>query len=105
MQVLTQMFAWVFRLFLLVIGALFVAGLMTLAMVFLVVALLWSAVTGQKHPAQQVWARARATQQQVWRQASRAERGGTGSARSSASKQTDDRLQDVTDVQDLSDKR
>lgn len=101
MDMLNQMFALVFRLFLAMIGAVFVLGLMALALVFLVVALIWSAITGQKHPVQQVWARARSTQQQVW-QASRGRRDRAGAAPSNT--RTGDALQDVTDVQDVSDK-
>ena len=101
MDVLNQIFALVFRLFLAVIGAVFVLGLMALAVVFLVVALIWSAITGQKHPVQQVWARARSTQQQVW-QASRGRRNSGESTGGSA--RTGEVLQDVTDVQDVSEK-
>jgi uncharacterized membrane protein len=102
MDAMNQIFALVFRLFLAAIGAIFVLGLMALAVVFLLAALLWSAITGQKHPVQQVWARARSTQQQVWRAS------GGGRWRSDPAGNTvhkDGAIQDVTDVQDVSEKR
>jgi uncharacterized membrane protein len=102
MDTLNQLFAFVLRLFLAVVGAIFVLGLMALAVVFLCAAWLWSAITGQKHPVQQVWARARSTQQQVWRAS-----GGRRARNDTAERETqkDDVLQDVTDVEDLSNKR
>jgi hypothetical protein len=108
MDVLNQLFAFFFRALLLVVGVVFVVGLMSLAMVFLVVAMLWSLITGQKHPVHVVWQRARSTREQVWR-ASRGEgRFGGASRRSgpvSDAQETSVDASDVTDVRDLSQRR
>ena len=102
MDLINQLFAFFFRTFLLVVGLVFVLGLMALASVFLLVAVVWSLITGQKHPVQVVWQRARSTRDQVWR----ASRGGRfGQVPVSDAHETHVETSDVTDVQDISAKR
>lgn len=105
MEFINSLFAFFFRAFLLVIGMVFLLGMMAFVAVFLLVAVVWSLLTGQKHPVNVVWSRARSTQQQVWR-ASRG--GGFGSATSHTTEQSSassQRLDDITDVQDVSDRK
>ena len=105
MEFINSLFAFFFRAFLLVIGAVFVMGLMAFVAVFLLVAVVWSLLTGQKHPVNVVWSRARSTQQQVWR-ASRG--GGFGATPGQAPEPTSapsPQLDDITDVQDVSDRK
>ncbi len=103
MDLINQLFAFFFRALLLVVGLVFVLGLMALASVFLLVAMLWSLITGQKHPVHVVWQRARSTRDQVWR-ASR-DGGFARRGRQTAAQDVPERPVDaaqITDVQDIS---
>lgn len=102
MDLINQLFAFFLRAFLLVVGMVFVLGLMAFAALFLLVAVVWSLITGKKHPVHVVWQRARSTRDQVWR-ASRG--GGFGRKDTAETNESRRALADITDVQDLSDKR
>jgi hypothetical protein len=104
-EFINSLFSFFFRALLLVVGVVFLLGMMALVSVFLLLAVLWSLLTGQKNPVNVVWSRARTTQQQVWR----ASRGGGFGARPTHHEEVvpevpPQKLGDITDVQDVSDR-
>lgn len=100
MDLINQLFAFFFRALLLVVGLVFVVGMMALASVFLLLALIWSVLTGQKHPVHVVWQRTRSTRDQVWQASRRARPFGQSSV--SEARETQSKPSDITDVQDIS---
>jgi hypothetical protein len=107
MELINSLFSFFFRALLLVVGTVFLLAMMALVAVFLLVAVLWSLITGQKHPVHVVWSRARSTQQQVWR-ASRGGGVGPSPQRSEDARPETpqhQQLDDITDVQDLSERK
>ena len=102
MEFINRLIGALFRVVLMLTGLVFVAGLLLVAMMALALSMLWSLITGQKHPVTMVWSRFRQTQDAVWR-ASQRGRPTTGSSQDtgeSASRRH--AIDDVVDVEDIS---
>jgi len=67
MEFINRLIGALFRIVLMLTGLVFVAGLMLLAITALALSLLWSLITGKRHPVTMVWSRFRQTQDAVWR--------------------------------------
>ena len=67
MQFINNLIGAMFRVVFMLAGLVFVAGLVMVALVALVLSMLWSLLTGRRHPISVVWTRFRQTQDAVWR--------------------------------------
>ena len=99
MEFINRLIGALFRIVLMLTGLVFVAGLMLLAITALALSLLWSLITGKRHPVTTVWSRFRQTQDAVWR----ASQGGRTRTETRADGSSPRRAaDDVVDVEDIS---
>jgi hypothetical protein len=111
MQFINNLIGAMFRVVFMLAGLVFVAGLVMVALVALVLSMLWSLLTGRRHPISVVWTRFRQTQDAVWRASRRQGPAGGASAPTwdtngtSAGAATRAANDDVVDVVDLSKNR
>jgi uncharacterized iron-regulated membrane protein len=99
MEFINRLIGALFRIVLMLTGLVFVAGLMLLAITALALSLLWSLITGKRHPVTMVWSRFRQTQDAVWR----ASQGGRTRTETRAEGSSPRRAaDDVVDVEDIS---
>ena len=102
MEFINRLIGALFRVVLTLTGLVFVAGLLLVAMMAFALSMLWSVITGQKHPVTMVWSRFPQTQDAVWR-ASQRGRSATGSSQdASESASRRHAIDDVVDVEDIS---
>ena len=99
MEFINRLIGALFRIVLMLTGLVFVAGLMLLAITALALSLLWSLITGKRHPVTMVWSRFRQTQDAAWR----ASQGGRTRTETRAEGSSPGRAaDDVVDVEDIS---
>jgi len=99
MEFINRLIGALFRIVLMLTGLVFVAGLMLLALTALALSLLWSLITGKRHPVTMVWSRFRQTQDAVWRASQGARTRTETRADGSSPRRAAD---DVVDVEDIS---
>jgi len=99
MEFINRLIGALFRIVLMLTGLVFVAGLMLLAITALALSLLWSLITGKRHPVTMVWSRFRQTQDAVWRASQGARTRTETRADGSSPRRAAD---DVVDVEDIS---
>jgi hypothetical protein len=99
MEFINRLIGALFRIVLMLTGLVFVAGLMLLAITALALSLLWSLITGKRHPVTMVWSRFRQTQDAVWRASQGARTRTETRAEGSSPRRAAD---DVVDVEDIS---
>ena len=99
MEFINRLIGALFPIVLMLTGLVFVAGLMLLAITALALSLLWSLITGKRHPVTMVWSRFRQTQDAVWRASQGARTRTETRAEGSSPRRAAD---DVVDVEDIS---